>query len=227
MKNSSQTFDKTNSPVLFGKIICHRARLKLGREVRVLQLAQNRCEFLHGGLVAAMDGDEPAEVSEPDPLTFQERRSGLFGNHGLDRLSVAYSPSIRMTDFSEGLPDISASDGGLSSSYNVDAVVSAAWNSLKSEEYKLPWETGFWNQFLDPNVTVMEQMSKGFKRPMPVPVIEPSSSSAVDEVERRVVQKTFPLITSFLKNIKDIPERSWQEERETLCGKQVLDAGFL
>ena len=186
--------------------------------MRVLPLTQNRCEHLHGGLVAVMDGTEPtgpAEVAEPDPLTWQERRV-LFGSPGHDHPSVAYSPSIMTTDFSEGLPEVSSVESGLSSSYNVDAVVSAAWNSLKSEEYKLPWETGFWNQFLDPSVTVFEQMSKGFKRPMPVPLVESSSSSAVDEVERRVVQKTFPLITSFLKNIKDIPECSWQEERDAL-----------
>ena len=120
---------------------------------------------MHGGLVAAMDGNEPTEVIEPDPLTWQERRM-LFGSQGPDHLSVAYSPSIRTTDFSEGLPEVSSVESGRSSSYNVDAVVSAAWNSLKSEEYKLPWETGFWNQFLDPSVTVLEQMSKGFKRPM-------------------------------------------------------------
>ena len=58
---------------------------------------------MHGGLAAAMDGNESTEVAEPDPLTWQERRM-LSGSQGPDHLSVAYSPSIRTTDFSEGLP---------------------------------------------------------------------------------------------------------------------------
>ena len=80
----------------------------------------------------------------------------------------------------------------------------------------MPWETDFWTQFLDPGVSVMEQMSKGLKRPLAAPIVEQASGSEAAEVDRRVATKTFPMISSFLKHVKDILERSWQDEREAL-----------
>ena len=119
------------------------------------------------------------------------------------------------TDFSGDLPVHTVDDDlGISAGYSVEAVVGSAWNNLRSEDYKLPWETDFWDQFLDPNVFVMEQMSKGFKRPLAVPVLQATDSTDTTEVDRRVAAKPFPLIKSFLKHVKDVPERSWQEERE-------------
>lgn len=41
-----------------------------------------------------------------------------------------------------------------------------------------------------------------------------SSNAAEVEVERRVFAKTFAEVKSFLKVIRDIPEKSWQEERD-------------
>ena len=41
------------------------------------------------------------------------------------------------------------------------------------------------------------------------------------EIDRRVSAKSFPLITSFLQYIKDVPERSWQEERDALWETSV------
>ena len=141
----------------------------------------------------------------------------LFGTSEQDAQSLAYEPSFLPTDFSGDLPFPSdVSDAELQRSYNVDAVVSSAWHSLRSEDYKMPWETDFWDQFLNPNLTVMEQLSRGFKRPLSAPAVHVAKSSEDVEVDRRVAQKTFPLITSFLQHIKDVPERSWQEERDAL-----------
>ena len=46
--------------------------------------------------------------------------------------------------------------------------------------------------------------------------MEQASGSEAAEVDRRVATKTFPMISSFLKHVKDILERSWQDEREAL-----------
>ena len=141
----------------------------------------------------------------------------FIGTSEQDVQSLTYEPSFLPTDFSGDLPfPFDFSDVGLQQSYNVDAVVSSAWHSLRSEDYKMPWETDFWDQFLNPEVTVMEQLSRGFKRPMSAPPVHVAKSSEDVEVDRRVAQKTFPLITSFLQHIKDVPERSWQEERDAL-----------
>ena len=140
-----------------------------------------------------------------------------FGGVDFDQHSTGYDPSLVPTDFSEMLPFPSREHAAtLSNSYNVDAVVTSAWNSLRSDVYQMPWENEFWNQFLDPGITVMEQMSRGFKRPMSTPAVAVSNASDGAEIDRRVSAKTYPLITSFLQHIKDVPERSWQEEREAL-----------
>ena len=156
---------------------------------------------------------------EPGGPSFAGSPEGdrLFGGPELEHNSPYYEPSLLPTDFSETLPCPSFEQPvALASNYNVDAVVNSAWNSLRSDVYKLPWETDFWNQFLDPGVTVMEQMARGFKRPMSTPAVTVAEASDSAEVDRRVSTKTFPLITSFLQHIKDVPERSWQEERESL-----------
>ena len=156
---------------------------------------------------------------EPGGPSFAGSPEGdrLFGGSELEHNSPYYEPSLLPTDFSETLPCPSFEQPvALASNYNVDAVVNSAWNSLRSDVYKLPWETDFWNQFLDPGVTGMEQMARGVKRPMSTPAVTVAEASDSAEVDRRVSTKTFPLITSFLQHIKDVPERSWQEERESL-----------
>ena len=159
---------------------------------------------------------EEVELAGPSSTVIPEGES-LFGGVEADNLSASYAPSFIPTDFSETLPFPSVEHAEtLSSNYNVDAIVSSAWNSLRSDVYKLPWENEFWSQFLDPGVTVMEQMSRGFKRPMSTPAVTVGKSTEGAEIDRRVSAKTFPLITSILQHIKDVPERSWQEERDAL-----------
>ena len=97
----------------------------------------------------------------------------------------------------------------------------SVWTSLSSETLKLPWERGFWDRFLDPNTSVMDMLGKGFKRPLPAPVIQESGSASSREVERRVFPKPFQEVKGFLQHVRDIPERSWQEEREAMWETSV------
>eukprot|EP00435_Cladocopium_sp_Y103_P064628 s379_g26.t1 len=151
-------------------------------------------------------------LPEEQPL---ESLDELFAADFSEVQSVAYEPSLAPTDFSGYLPwHYEEDEVPLTEDYRPEVAVQSAWNSLQSDSYKLPWETGFWDQFLDFNVTVWEQMTKGIKRPMPVPHVELGSTATSSEVDRRVVSKTFPTLTSFLKNIRDVPEKSWQEEPE-------------
>jgi hypothetical protein len=137
---------------------------------------------------------------------------------GMDDRSYSYAPSLAQTDFSEFLPLQTRDDElQLSTSYSTDAIVGSAWTSLQSESPKLPWEMDFWNKFLDPTITALDLFDKGYnKRPMPFHYEGGSASSTEAEVERRVAAKTFPVMRSFLKNIRDVPEKSWQEERDAL-----------
>ena len=104
----------------------------------------------------------------------------------------------------------------LEASYNPELVVQSAWKSLTNKEMELPWEGGFWDKFLDPNIPAIELFSRGIKRPLPFHA-EPSSSSAtVSEVDRRVMSAQTVEIKNFLQHIRDVPIRTWQEEREAV-----------
>ena len=79
---------------------------------------------------------------------------------------------------------------------------------------ELPWESDFWTKFLDPNVTAVEMLTKGIKRPMPVPDVSTSVGSSDFEVERREAVRQTVVVKNFLQHIRDVPERTWREERE-------------
>ena len=163
-------------------------------------------ESLFGDLNQVQFGENTGHVGTAEG-------SGAF----LDSGSVSYAPSLAQTDYSEDLPMQSVDlELELSRNYNVSAVVCSAWTSLQSEVPKLPWEQGFWNNFLDPTKTAMDCLHSGFKRPVPYHYEGGTASSSNPEVERRVVAKTFPSIQGFLKHIRDVPEKSWQEERDAL-----------
>ena len=132
-------------------------------------------------------------------------------------LSVSYAPSVAQTDFSGLLPEVSdVEEVPLISGYDPDVAVSAAWNGLSAAEPKMPWETDFWEAFFDPTISAFDQLTKGVKRPMPYPMVDAKDSVAEVEVERRVASKPFPAVKSFLKHIKDVSEKSWQEERDAI-----------
>ena len=133
-----------------------------------------------------------------------------------DRDASGYSPSAP-TDFSGFLPGISVdSDLRLIEKYDPDSMVRAAWRSLQPTVPKLPWEGNFWDRFLDPNVSAMDMLESSFKRPLPAPVVSEQFNSHAEEVERRVVHKPFKEVKGFLQHVRDVPERSWKEEREAL-----------
>ena len=104
----------------------------------------------------------------------------------------------------------------LSRNYDTAAVVSSAWTSLQSDIPKLPCEQGFWSSFLDPTKPALESFYRGFKRPLPFHYEGNATSTSESEVERIVVSKTYPGLQSFIKHFKDVPEKSWQEERDAL-----------
>ena len=80
--------------------------------------------------------------------SFLEEGQTFFG---LEAGSISYAPSMAQTDYSECLPLSSFTDEAqLVHGYDAEAVVGAAWTSLKAVEPKLPWENDFGNSFLIP-----------------------------------------------------------------------------
>ena len=160
-------------------------------------------------------GDTPVGVTgDAQDSQWHLVSSDLFGLQQHD--DVSYSPSIR-TDFSGLLPELSTDDDlNVTEGYNPEAVVQSAWKSLVAETPKLPWERNFWEKFLDPAVSAMDMLEKGFKRPLPAPIWEDTNSAPSTEVDRRVFPKPFKEVKGFLQHVRDIPERSWREEREAV-----------
>jgi hypothetical protein len=99
--------------------------------------------------------------------------------------ATEYEPSL-LSDFHAMLPvDSDISLEKLEESYNPELVVQSAWKSLANKEMELPWEGGFWDKFLDPNIPAIELFTRGIKRPLPFHAEPSSSSAAVSEVDRR------------------------------------------
>ena len=130
--------------------------------------------------------------------------------------ATEYEPSL-LSDFHAMLPvDSDISLEKLEESYNPELVVQSAWKSLANKEMELPWEGGFWDKFLDPNIPAIELFTRGIKRPLPFHAEPSSSSAAVSEVDRRVMTAQTVEIKNFLQHIRDVPIRTWQEEREAV-----------
>ena len=138
------------------------------------------------------------------------------GFSGLQSAETDYEPSIG-TDFSGMLPlATDPNESSISEKYDPDVVVQSAWKSLPSRELEMPWESGFWNKFLDPTVSAWDMMTRGIKRPAPFHV-EPVIQEALDDtVDQRVIAKQTVEVKNFLQHIRDVPEKTWREEREAI-----------
>ena len=163
------------------------------------------------------DGWEHVDWNNTDPQ--EEDFLGLFNTDGLSVGDLEYEPSCIPTDYSAAFPnDFGLRDVQipLSKDYDAGRVLESAWRNLPNDEYVLPWDAGFWNKFLDPNKSALDMFMPKLKRPLPMPLVESGATSSSAAVDRRVTAKTFPTVKNFLQNIRDVPERTWREEREAV-----------
>ena len=95
---------------------------------------------------------------------------------------------------------------------------------MPSKEPELPWEGDFWDNFLNPNVSVMDMLTRGIKRPAPFHA-EPSQPSVRDtEVDSRVMSRHTVEIKNFLQHIRDVPIKTWKKRGKPF-GKQPFVVG--
>ena len=157
---------------------------------------------------------EPADVFQTD-MPSNISAELIDGQHEFYDPGTEYEPSLR-SDFSALLPTVSDVTTEELTDYKPDVVVQSAWQTLNNKELELPWEGGFWDKFLDPNIPAIDLFSRGIKRPMPF-YAEPSQSSAASsEVSKRAVGRQVEQVTGFLQHIRDVPIRTWREEREAV-----------
>ena len=162
--------------------------------------------------VRAMDisGDLDEDLASWSHVENQTAGDG----HALFDPGTEYEPSL-LSDFSAMLPTVSdVSMDVLSEEYNTERIVQSAWQTLTNRELELPWDGGFWNSFLDPTVSAMDLFTRGIKRPMPFHVEHSQGSAASSAVEDRVITSQVVEVKSFLQHIRDVPIKTWREERE-------------
>ena len=94
------------------------------------------------------------EILEPQTVLDS---TDLFG---LPDDDAGYSPSVCTGSSLDKSLDVS-------SNYDPEAVVQSAWKSLPID-FQASWERGF----LDLNSSAMDMLGKGFKRPLPAPVVQ-------------------------------------------------------
>lgn len=120
------------------------------------------------------------------------------------------------TDFGdESVAELFDKEARLRDKYDPDLATSSAWRSLQADSYKQSWETGFWDKFFDPCASALDAFGTSLKRPYPVGVPDSSGCDKTPEVERRVMSRTAKVFR-FLEHVRDVPEQTWQEEREAL-----------
>lgn len=158
---------------------------------------------------------DPAGDSNEDLRSWSHvEHQTAIGVHEYFGPGTDYEPSL-LTDFSAMLPTVSdVSLDILAEDYNSGMIVQSAWQTLPTRELEMPWEGDFWSKFLDPNVSAMDLFTRGLKRPMPFHTEQSQTSSASAAVESRVVANQVVEVKSFLQHIRDVPIRTWREERE-------------
>ena len=150
----------------------------------------------------------------PDRLDLGDETWIHVGETGFSGANTEYEPSIR-DDISEMLPFATdQTEVSISENYNADFIVQSAWKSLPNREIEMPWESGFWDKFLDPSISAFDMLERGVKRPMPFHAETLKPENKEDPVDKRVMARQTLEVSGFLQYIKDVPERTWREERE-------------
>ena len=78
------------------------------------------------------------------------------------------------------------------------------------QEIEMPRDSGFWDKFLDPSISAFDMLARGVKRH--AEALQPENKE--DPVDKRVMARQTLEVSGFLQYIKDVPERTWHEERE-------------
>ena len=151
----------------------------------------------------------------PDRLDLGEETWIHVGETGFSAANTEYEPSEmifqRCCRFATDQTEVS-----LSENYNADFIVQSAWKSLPNREIEMPWESGFWDKFLDPSISAFDMLSRGVKRPMPFHAEALQPENKEDPVDKRVLARQTLEVGGFLQYVKDVPERTWREEREEI-----------
>ena len=95
--------------------------------------------------------------------------------------------------------------------YSAENVFSHARAGLEPQGIQHFWETGFWNDFFNPNVTFLSSFDNNFKRP-----VDPVHGDCHDDLEQPVERKTktVKLTATFMDHVRDANVMNWKDKRD-------------
>lgn len=101
------------------------------------------------------------------------------------------------------------------SSYNREVVVDSAWTSLSSKPLKQFWENDFWHNMMSDDVSPLDILTSGLKRPMPVqhPELVQGEPEVAEASKPKILKKA---AAEFMACVKDVIPQNWKEERDSL-----------
>ena len=151
-----------------------------------------------------------ADHSSELPVTGVDTEMHMFGGENFS--NSGYSPSSFQGDSQRGQSSSGHAVVEPIEGYSAANVFGLARSRLQTEGLKQFWETGFWNDFLDPNKDFFSGFEQSFKRPVdPTHVQDDEPLDVV--AERR--PKTIKIAATFMDHVKTTTVMSWREQRES------------
>jgi len=144
------------------------------------------------------------------PLTGMSTEMHIFGSENVS--NSGYSPSSFQGDFQRGQPSSGHAAVEPIEGYSAANVFGLARSRLQIEGLKQFWETGFWNDFLDPNKDFFSGFEQSFKRP-----VDPTHVQDDGPLDDAVVRKpkTTKVAATFMDHVRTTTVMSWREQRES------------
>jgi hypothetical protein len=95
--------------------------------------------------------------------------------------------------------------------YSAENTFGFARVALQPEGVKHFWETGFWNDFMNPDKSFLSSFDGNFKRPFDNTFDGPAGETA-EVVERK--PKTLKQTATFMDHVRDVPIMNWKDQRD-------------
>ena len=132
-----------------------------------------------------------------------------FGSENFS--NSGYSPSSFLGDVGRAQPSSGHAGAEPIEGYSATNVFGWARSRLQNADIKQFWETGFWNDFMDPNKDFFHGFEQSFKRPID-PTYVQDDDVAGDLVERKT--KTVKVAATFMDHVRTTTVMSWREQRD-------------
>ena len=173
-------------------------------------------------LLAALENDA-LQVEHADSVRLEQQiaesmdmdnscgTQNLFGTEDFTRLDAVTSSieCVSQTRASSYKSEpIETIDG-----YSAENTFGLARTRLDNSGIKQFWETGFWNDFLDPNKTFLSSFDQSFKRPVD-PTFTQSSLETEDETWLERPSKSVKVFATFMDHVRDTTVMNWKDQRD-------------